>query len=314
MDSKTLAKYHAYERRVDVYHDNPQQALAALTAVKEIDPDVLSKQKSEVQKKLANALPKDFDDSNWFSFSPHGATKIANVGDMQSEVYKYAEDALSQGQFWNDPDGAIKHGIDKFQADYVRVGNRYERSFGSVTGQEQSAKVGEAMTTLQEAKHAELVAKKIIDPEDSVGFAPTPNAPNKWQLWYLHAGTRRPITETVDVDGQHETRPIEVVASDVTAKHEAWKKQEAARDAETAQFWRKNGIVGEVGDTKAANEYLNQITYNQAGDIGTYNHMASLNSVADPLNTPKGRDAARAFVNDPARTKQSFTDFLNTTK
>lgn len=314
MDAKTLAKFHEFERRTEVYHDNVQQALEAINAVKEIDPEVLSKQKAAVAKQLPKSLPSDFDDSAWFSFSPHGATKIANVGYMQSEVSKYTEDALSQGQFWNDPEGAIKFGIDKFKADHVRVGDRYERSFGSVTGQEQAAKVGEAMTTLQEAKHAELVAKKIIDPEDAVGFAPTPNAPNKWQLWYLHAGTRRPITETVDVDGKRETRPIEVVASDVAAKHEAWKKQEAAREAETAQGWRKFGIVGDVGDAKQANEYLSQITYNQAGDLGTYNHVASPTPVADALNTPKGRDAARAFVNDPARTKQSFTDFLNSTK
>lgn len=314
LDGKTLAKFRQFERRTDVYHDDAQQALTALNTTRDIDPDVLSKQKSAVMKQLPKALPADFDDSAWFSLSPHGATKIANPGYMQSEVNRYAEDALSQGQFWNDPEGAIKFGMEKFKADHVRVGDRYERSFGSVTGQEQAAKVGEAMTTLQEAKKAELVAKKIIDPEDSVGFAPTPNAPNSWQLWYIHAGMRRPLNEPVVVDGKTEYHPITAVASDLAAKHEAWKKQESARDAETAQFWRKNGIVGKVGDTKAADEYLRSITYNQAGDLGTWNHMGSLNSVADPLNTPKGRDAARAFVNDPARQKQSFTDFLNSTK
>lgn len=314
LDSKTLAKFRQFERRTEVYHDDTQQALTALNASREVDPEVLSKQKAAVMKQLPKALPADFDDSSWLSLSPHGATKIANPGYMQSAVNQYAEDALSQGQFWNDPEGAIKFGIEKFKADHVRVGDRYERSFGSVTGQEQAAKVGEAMTTLQEAKKAELVAKKVLDPEDSVSFAPTPNAPNKWQLWYIHAGMRRPLNEPIEVDGKTEYHPITAVASDLAAKHEAWKKQEAARDAETAQFWRKNEIVGKVGDTKAADEYLRSITYNQAGDIGTWNHMGSLNSVADPLNTPKGRDAARAFVNDPARQKQTFTDFLNSTK
>jgi hypothetical protein len=40
----------------------------------------------------------------------------------------------------------------------------------------------------------------------------------------------------------------------------------------------------------------------------------SLNATSKALNTPEAVQNARAFVNDPARIPQSFTDFIHSSR
>jgi hypothetical protein len=320
MDAKALAAYQMYDRQVTLYHANPQQALAAATAVKEVSPEVLAEQRALVKKKLDSKLPTAFDDSAWLSLNPHGATKIANPGYVESTVLQYATDAISNGQFHGDPNGAIEHALTLFKANHVQVGDRYEPTFGTAYTEDQAKTVGEAMTALGKEKKAQLVKDKIIDPEDSVGFAPSPNSPNKWLLFTMHGNVRMPLTEEVTVADPttgrptRETRLIEVVASDTASKYAAWKKQEADREHVTRQGIKQFGLenVFEASyDPKKKLEYLNSIPDDAVGGV-----MRGWTGEGLPreIATPEQRKKAREFLSAPERTPQSFMDFLNSTK
>ncbi|GAA0687706.1 hypothetical protein ISN75_14155 [Dyella marensis] len=315
MEPKTLAAYQMYDRQVSLYHANPQQALAAATAAKEVSPEVLAEQRNQVKKKLDSKLPKDFEDSAWLSLSPHGSTKVANPGYVETAVLQYATDAINNGQFHGDPNGAIEHAMTLFKANHVQVGDRYEPTFGTAYTADQAKTVGEAMTALGREKKAQLVKDKIVDPEDTVGFAPSPNAPNKWLLFSMHGNVRMPLTEEVTVTdpatGKHtkEARLVEVVASDTASKFGAWKKQEAERDIVTRQGIKQFGL--DFGTTEDKLKHLDEIP---RGAVDNYMHGWNEVSLPQGLRTPEQRTKARAFLTAPERASQSFTDFINSTK
>jgi hypothetical protein len=310
LDTKTLGLLKQYDRRLTVYGDNSQQALAGLRNQPDINPDVLASEKRAVMKKIdGKALIPDFDDGSLLKFK--GSTKVSNIPEVNSAIYGYIEDAHRNGMFFGDPQGAIDYAKDRFKADYVKVGDRYERGFGSATSYEGSAKVGNAMDEMGKVWKDKLVAAKVIDPEDKVGFAPTPHAPNKWTLFYLSGGIRRVMTHDVEVNGHKQTLPIEAVATDTAGKYQTWRAQEDKRASVNKQGYDQFGLTGLLTHddpaslTKRIDKMLDQDMTPEGSDL----RLSS-----DQVKHAQRLEKAREFVTSPDRLPQSFGDFLNTTK
>jgi len=320
LDDKTLATMKSYDRRIEVYRDTPQQALQASRAKPDASPEQLQRAMSDFDKKNKPNKPiiDKFDDSQWLSWSPHGATKVANWDYVNREIRGYVADAHKNGQFLDDPSGALEYAQAKFKAENVQVGNRFEKTYGTVASPEQGEKVGAAMTELGKAWHEKLVKDKAIDPEDSVGFAPLPNAPNKWALFNTVGNVRRLAVHEVEVtdpktgEKRIETQPVYATATDVTRAYGDWRKQEDSRASVTKQGLEQYGLNGLLNSkdpkdlTANLDKWIDQnMTPEDANDLRL--KPAQVEHV-------KKLTAAREFVNDPQRVPQSFSDFIKLTK
>lgn len=304
VDDKTLARLTQYQQAKALGATGPQ-AWSQVKMGSNLDTETINKNVTEAMKLVDKAKPKDFDAPHfWQSDTP-----IANLTEMDAAYRLRVRNMVQQGI---SPEVAADTALKRVQADYVRVGDRMVRSYGTGDGVEKQT--SEAMTEASVMWKDRLVAQNVVGKDDPVWFVPVPGSPDKWRLKYFAAGgvpldVTHEIT-TTGPDGQPQTKTafVDVIPSATRANYTAWKKQEDDKKVRNSQAFQTFGQPEEELTADAAKrlalKFGQQANSIKPGDTSGY--------ALNPANRKHAEGAAKLqqYVEDPTNHVQSFADFI----
>jgi len=309
VDDKTLSRITAYQT-AKMQGADDTQAWSKVKMVSSLDHETISKNTNDAMKLVAKEAPKDFGDGGWFSSN----TKIANTTELDTAYRLAVKDMVESGA---SPEVAAKAALTRVKSQYIRVGDRMVRNYGTGDGMDEHTSA--AMTEASNMWKEKLVASNVVGKDDPVWFTPVPGDANKWRLSYFAAGgVPLPVTHEVTrkgADGVERTTAefVDVIPSAARANYSAWDKQEK--------------------DKKVRNEQMFKQLQRDPTDL-TPENVKKLNDQYAPLlkgklKLPAGTDPATAefqqrqwdasvatakkvteYANNPANHLQSFADFI----
>jgi hypothetical protein len=304
VDDKTLARITQYQQ-ARALGATGTQAWSQVKMGSSLDTETINKNVTEAMKAVDKAKPKDFDAPHfWQSDTP-----IANITEMDAAYRLRVRNMVQQGI---PPNVAAKTAIERVKAEYVRVGDRLVRSYGTGDGVE--TQTSDAMTEASVMWKDRLVAQNVVGKDDPVWFVPVPGSPDKWRLKYFAAGgVPLDVTHEITVDGpdgkpQKKTAFVDVIPSATRENYSVWKKQEDDKRVRNAQAFTTFGQPDEELTADAAKRLQvklgQQATSIKPGDTSGY--------ALDPANRKRAEGAAKLqqYVQDPTNHVQSFADFI----
>ncbi|WP_266156778.1 hypothetical protein [Dyella silvatica] len=306
LSTEAKAKIDRIRKEVRVFGAELPQALTTVKNAERLDSHVVQDRLGRAWKAIKSDIPTRFDDSAIFSGKFRG-TPVANAGYVEGYVRDATQRLLETGQY-SEPKEAAQSALDLFKANHVQVGDQYVRTYGHERGSKEA--LGEAMTDIVNSYHEKLVKENRIDKEEKLITMPTPDSPDKWQLYSRTPGGPLPVTEK---DEHGNLQQIVVNPSAVLANHSAWKAQEAKKKAVYEQGVRQYDLKHAFGEgsPESLNGYLDRIPKNA---IDSYMTGWTGEGLPKALRTPEQRAAAKAFINDPGHKPQGFLDFIHANK